>query len=222
MTPVQSPARRAIAALTTVAFLLAMNLRDAQARVQDKEDPAKAAAHFREGKKLYDLGKFNEAIAEWENGYEAKPDRAFLINLGHAHRELGNFEKAIFYYKRYLVGTAEDAPNRQLVIERIENMEKRLKDQQDAKERERLEKERLERERKKPDLTVPPPPPPQQQVPPPPPPPDETPIYGKWWFWTAIVVAAGAGVGVVLATRSNGVDPTKAPAGVDNVLDFRP
>jgi hypothetical protein len=39
---------------------------------------------------------------------------------------------------------------------------------------------------------------------------DTTPLYKKWWVWTVVgVVAAGATVGIVMATRSGGITPPR-------------
>lgn len=45
---------------------------------------------------------------------------------------------------------------------------------------------------------------------------EETPVYKKWWLWTAVgVVAAGAITGIVLASRPKNVE-------VPGVRDFDP
>lgn len=41
------------------------------------------------------------------------------------------------------------------------------------------------------------------QEPPPPPPAEATPVYGRWWFWTAVGVVAIAAVGVTYAVTSD-------------------
>jgi hypothetical protein len=46
----------------------------------------------------------------------------------------------------------------------------------------------------------------QPQQPPPPPPSEATPVYGRWWFWTAVGVVAISAVGVTYAaTRDSNV-----------------
>ena len=187
----------------------------------DKEDKEKAAAHYKEGKKLFDLGKFAEAISEWEKGYAAKEDKAFLINLGHAHREMGNFDKAIFYYKRYLVGIDDNAPQRAAVLEYISVLEaKRVEAQRKAEEE---AKAREARNNPPPDLTVKKEPK-ESTVPPPPPPPAEGGVVTKWWFWTGVAVVIGGGVATALLVSGggSGKDFTQPPAGLPagNVIRF--
>ena len=38
--------------------------------------------------------------------------------------------------------------------------------------------------------------------------PKATPVYKRWWFWTAVgvVVAGGAGTGIYLATRGDDIE----------------
>ncbi len=188
----------------------------------DKEDKEKAAAHYKEGKKLFDLGKFPEAIAEWEKGYAAKEDKAFLINLGHAHREMGNFDKAIFYYKRYLVGIDDNAPQRAAVLEYISVLEaKRVEAQRKAEEE---AKAKEARNNPPPDLSVKKEPKDKPLPPPPPPPPEEGGILTKWWFWTGVAVVVGGGVAIGVVASSSGKDFTQPPSNLPlppgNILRF--
>jgi len=55
------------------------------------------------GRKSYDLGHFDAAIVDFEAAYAAYPDKAFLFNIAQSHRQLGNNEKAIEAYRRFLV-----------------------------------------------------------------------------------------------------------------------
>jgi hypothetical protein len=61
-----------------------------------------ARAHFAKGLKAYDVGQFDEALAEYTEAYKSKPLPGFLFNLAQCHRQLGNFERAAFFYGRYL------------------------------------------------------------------------------------------------------------------------
>jgi tetratricopeptide (TPR) repeat protein len=142
-------------------------------------DPAERTAkrHFDRGQKLFALGKFDEALDEYQQAYDAKPIPDFLFNIGQCHRNLNNFDAAIFSFKKYLK-LAPDAENRDQVEEYIADLEA-------EQEKDNARKLRLVKEQ-----------------PPPPPPEGSTPVYKKWWFWTGIaVVAGGAGVGIYAATR---------------------
>jgi tetratricopeptide (TPR) repeat protein len=156
------------------------------ARVASADDPATRAAkrHFDRGQKLFTLGKFDEALDEYQKAYDASPIPDFLYNIGQCHRNLGNYEQAIFSFKRFLQ-LDPDAPNRDKVEIIIDELEDKL-------ERDGARKRHVEQ-------------------PPPPPPPRETttPVYKKWWFWTGIaVVGVAGGVGIYAATRPDGPPDT--------------
>jgi hypothetical protein len=63
-----------------------------------------ADAHARRGVALYDLGKYEAAILEFERAYTLVQSDALLFNLGQAHRKLDHCEQALHYYRRFLGG----------------------------------------------------------------------------------------------------------------------
>jgi hypothetical protein len=73
-------------------------------------DQVAAKSHFKSGKAYYDLGKYDEAIREFEAAYEAKSDPAFLFNLAQAHRLAGHPTEALHFYRTYL-RYVPDPPN---------------------------------------------------------------------------------------------------------------
>jgi tetratricopeptide (TPR) repeat protein len=72
--------------------------------------PQSAESHYRKGKKAYTVGHFAEAIEEFEKAFDIKPEPVFLFNMAQAHRQNGNLQRAIFFYRRYLEAdpTAKD------------------------------------------------------------------------------------------------------------------
>ncbi len=160
-------------------------------RVAHAEDAAERSAkrHYDRGKKLYNLQKFEEALAEFQKAYDASPLPGFLFNIGQCQRNLGDYKAAVFSYKKYLKLDPE-ADNREQVETLIDDLQRKI-DESDTN------KFQLGDNTKKPQ---------------PDPTPKETgsrPVYKKWWFWTgAAVVAAGAGVGIYLATRPSEPDTT--------------
>ena len=62
------------------------------------EDAAttKAREHYTRGSKLFALGKFDDAIREYEAAYELRDDPVFLYNIAQAHRLNRNSERALF------------------------------------------------------------------------------------------------------------------------------
>jgi hypothetical protein len=61
-----------------------------------------AMSHYVSGRRAYDLGRFDEAIAEWEAAYAAKPDTSFLFNIGQAHRQAGRCAEARAAFQRFI------------------------------------------------------------------------------------------------------------------------
>jgi tetratricopeptide (TPR) repeat protein len=91
---------------------------------RNPEAVARARAHYNKGTRQYDLGRFGEALAEFESAYLVVPDPVFLFNSAQCHRKLGNDEQALSFYRSYL-RNAPDAPNRSEVVKRIQDLEAR-------------------------------------------------------------------------------------------------
>jgi tetratricopeptide (TPR) repeat protein len=177
--------------MTLPRLLLALIVIAVAARGALADDAATRTAkrHFERGEKLYALTRFSEALDEYQKAFDAKPIPDFLFNIGQCYRNLGEYDSAIFSYRKYLTA-APDAPNRAQVEQLIAELEAR-KDRSDT--------HRL-------GLS-----PPQPAAPPPrvAAAPAERPIYTRWWFWTGIgVVAAGGGVAAYELTRPSGPPST--------------
>ena len=65
-----------------------------------KRQQAKAAVE--KGETAYKLGRFEEALEEYSHAYELFPAPALLFNLGQCHKQLKNYERAIFFFEGYL------------------------------------------------------------------------------------------------------------------------
>ena len=143
------------------------------------DDPSTRSAkrHFESGEKLFALGKFDQALDEYQKAFDAKQIPDFLYNIAQCYRNLGDYDQAIFSFKKFLK-LEPDAPNRELVEHTIEQL-------QDKKERGDGQKFFKKDE------------PPER-----PPPKDGKPIYKQWWFWTGVaVVGVAGGTGIYLGTR---------------------
>jgi hypothetical protein len=88
----------------------------AQAEVSDK---AAAKAHFEAATRLYDIHEYAKALDEYKAAYLAKPDPAFLFNVGQCYRKLGKPDQALEFYREYLKKAPPDDPNRPNVEARI-------------------------------------------------------------------------------------------------------
>jgi len=185
-------------------------------------DRAKAKAEYQRAQKAYDLGDFKTALTGYSEAYRLDPRPAFLFNIGQCHRNLGEHERAVFFFDRFLsFYPPGKAPQDKLAHDLL------------AEEEAKLKVERATASVVPPPAPVAPPPPALEPAPfpvaaPPPPPlvapaepaPEVTSsggIASKWWFWTAVgVVAAGAiTTAAVVAAKPQPRDTTLPPG------DFR-
>jgi tetratricopeptide (TPR) repeat protein len=158
-----------------------------------------ATEHLVHGSKLYEQGRFDEAIAELKAGYAIDPRPDFFYALGQAERKRGDCKAAIGWYQRYV----DSGPSTQRTVATL------------------VQIDRCKQELATSATSEPPPAaaPARDSTPRPP-----TPIYKRWWLWTAVAVVVlggvGVGVGVALSQRStfNSTLPdltwTKATLGV--------
>jgi tetratricopeptide (TPR) repeat protein len=84
-----------------------------------------AREHYARGTSYYDLGKYDDAIKEFEAAYQLKNDPAFLYNLAQSYRLAGNAERALHFYRTYLRYMPK-APNRAEIGDRIAALEKQV------------------------------------------------------------------------------------------------
>ncbi|MHB8420467.1 MAG: tetratricopeptide repeat protein [Myxococcales bacterium] len=88
----------------------------------------------------YNTGDFEAALAKATEAYRLKPLTALLFNMGQFHKELKHWERAEFFFKRYLA-ERPDASNRMLVEKLIAEVEAK---QQSSAPREPQSEGRLE------------------------------------------------------------------------------
>lgn len=84
---------------------------------------AQAKAHYGRGTSYYNLGRYGEALTEYEAAYLAVQDPPFLFNIAQCQRKMGKDEEALAAYRSYL-RVAPNAPNRPEVQKRIAELEK--------------------------------------------------------------------------------------------------
>lgn len=84
-----------------------------------------AREHFVKGTRAYDLGLYDEAVAEYMAAYKLKDDPVFLFNIGQAHRRAGHPAEALRFYKTYL-SKLPAADNRADVEAKIADLTKQL------------------------------------------------------------------------------------------------
>ena len=200
MTPIHTPCawsswpRRVWLA---VSLILAVTVAAPGTRTAHAEDAAtkQAKEHFFKGEKLFALGRFEAARDEYEAAFEAKPLPEFLYNIGQCHRNLGDYESAIFSFRKY-IKLKPDANNREAVEELIDELEDELAQAQRDAEKSRRDE-------------IPGRPPPARDT-------QSRPIYKKWWFWTGVVVVgAAATTATILATSPSSSIPDSDLGNVD-------
>jgi len=182
-------APRALARLVVVAlaaWMLVLAGAPARAGGGHPDDPATRAAkrHFKQGEKLFALGRFDAALEEYEAAFDAKPLPAFLFNIGQCHRNLHQYDAAIFSFRKYL-RLAPDATNRAAVEDLIRDLE-----HEQAVERARADQRETDRARAARHG------------------PTRQPIYKKWWLWTGVGIVAAGTTSAILLTRGGGIPST--------------
>jgi tetratricopeptide (TPR) repeat protein len=108
-----SPFRRLFALALGAGFVCATAARG--------EDAGKAREHYAVGLRAFDLGKYDEAIAEFEAAYRYKDAPGLLYNIAQAYRLSNRPEEAVRYYRTYLERNP-DAANRAEAESKIERL----------------------------------------------------------------------------------------------------
>jgi tetratricopeptide (TPR) repeat protein len=205
--------------LIAVGLLLGLLALSAPARAgADDPDTRAARAQFQRGEAAYQQGRFDQALSAYQAAYAAKPLPGFLFNVAQCYRNLGNDERAVFFYRRYL-SLDPKTDNRALVEQLIAESQKRLAPVTPPVPAVGTPPVRTAppplRLRPSPALT----PPPMLVATPPAPTADRQPLHRRWWLWATIggVVAAGTVTALLL---SRGGDPAR-PAGDLGTIDWR-
>jgi tetratricopeptide (TPR) repeat protein len=173
--------------LLAVCLLLLAFVRAAHA-----EDPPERAAkrYYERGQKLYNLQKFEEALEQYQKAFDAAPLPGFLFNIAQCQRNLGDYDAAIFSYKRFLRLDPE-SEKREQVEELVEELEQK-KAEGDTERLGLGKRKKVTEEEDEPVVESS----------------EGAPVYKKWWFWTGVAaVAVVGGVGIYYATKSSGGAP---------------
>ena len=197
-------------------------------------DKVAARAHYETATRQYEVHEYADALKEYKAAYIAKPDPAFLFNIGQCYRKMDKNAEALDFFQQFLKKSPPDDPNRALVEARIRNIEAGLNSNYDPFDRSGVGQ-------------LPPSPVPQVQpapVPQPTPPAasvqsltekssppvlqppvtqpmpsagvdlttsapvaenhESPPIYTTWWFWTGVGGAVVAGTIMAVVLSSGG------------------
>jgi tetratricopeptide (TPR) repeat protein len=196
------------------------------------EARAQAKAQVKKAQLDYKLARFEQALADYTYAYELYPAPALLFNLGQCHRNLKNYERAIFFFEGYLREAPKIDPDQRALTEDLIAESRAALDRQNAATAAAAARFAA------PPMAAPPARQPQTMArlalrsqsggttesptlmgidrnrPP-----GSTPVTHRWWFWTAIVgTALAAGAAAYYATG----DPRLiAPSGSLGTLDRR-
>jgi tetratricopeptide (TPR) repeat protein len=182
-------------AAVTLAIAAALGAVRRDALAQDKGDP-RAEKLFTESAELYREGRFAEAAQRLEDAYAISPEPVLLYNLARAYEGMGETERALSAYRRYLEADPTTRDRRSIET-RIETLERQLEERRALEEKTRAAAAARGRER-------------TDAVPP------RAPSPLPWIV--AGVGALGVGAGAVLGVMSQGKrddaeDPDAAPNG---------
>ncbi len=111
-----------------VATAVAGRSAQAQLTPQQKQE---IHQHYDRATRAYDLGKYPEAIDEYQKVYEIDGDPVMLYNIAQAYRLNDQPQDAIHFYRRYLQ-RAPEARNRDDVERKITSQEKVIEDKRKA------------------------------------------------------------------------------------------
>ena len=83
-----------------------------------------AKKHFIQGEAYYQQGDFRKALTEYKKAHAHKAHPALIFNMAQCHRQLGEYTKALFFYRLFL-SESPDADNKEEVLRRIREMEEK-------------------------------------------------------------------------------------------------
>jgi len=189
--------RARFAAVMTAAVLL-----PSLAAAATSEAEREARTHFQAGEARFKAGAFDEALAEYQKGYQAKPLPGFLVNIAQCQRRLGDLKSARATYQKFVL-VAPDSP----LIPQVRSMMAEI-DALLEKEQEKPPAETVTEEKPKPEAPPPAATPPLEAPAPvlvaaaPAPAPAPASTGHRWWLWGALgaVVVGGAITAVALST----------------------
>ena len=119
-----------VLALVFSMMLLALGTKEARAQLtpQQKQE---IHVHYQQATRAYDLGKYQEAVDEYQKVYEIDGDPVMLYNIAQAYRLNDQPQESIHFYRRYLQRSPE-ARNKEDVERKITAMEKLIEERRKA------------------------------------------------------------------------------------------
>ncbi len=100
--------------------------------MKDNSAESRGRVLFQRAETNYNLGKFEAARADYQASYDVDPHPALLFDIGQCYRNMGDYERAQFFYRRYTM-VAPASPNRP-AVERLITEMGRLAEERQARE----------------------------------------------------------------------------------------
>lgn len=104
-------------------LILALLMLSADVRAGEDDD-ARARALFQSGAVLYDEGRYEEAVAAFEEAYRLSARPALLFNIANALERLGRWDEALDVLSRYRAYARPD--ERETLDRRIGSLQRRI------------------------------------------------------------------------------------------------
>jgi tetratricopeptide (TPR) repeat protein len=156
------------------------------------QPPETARLEFDRGMRYYDLGEFALALEHFRASYRAQPHPDLLFNMAQCYRNLGNNERAIFFFERYVEHLPSGADAAEVDSLLVELKDRKLVVYEPPPLTATVGKSTYDLSLPS-DTTVR----------------EELPLVEKWWFWAAIFGAAtvAAGSAVLIAALTSRYAP---------------
>jgi tetratricopeptide (TPR) repeat protein len=113
-------AKRILAVVPVALFLISISI---HSYAQSESDLAET--HFKAATAYYNQGKYAKALEEFNEAYRLMPLPEITFNIAQCHERLGDIEKAIEVYNKY-IEEKPDAKDLQAVKDKIVSLEERL------------------------------------------------------------------------------------------------
>lgn len=161
--------------------------------------------HYEQAVALFEQGRFDAALAEFQAAYMQRQMPWLLINMGRTLHRLGKPKEALEQYDLYTKAESRiDAETRQ----RLDKYVAQAQAQAQAQPAD-----------PGPALTAVPTATPDKTSPPKSPGSSDKPLYKKWWFWTAI---GGAAAVVIVTGVAVGVTAGRSSSLPSDIMVYRP
>ena len=108
---------RVVAGLFAIAISMSTFAGAVRAQTQERPEDRdavlrRARQHFLEGRKAFEGRRYPAALEEFQAGYDLAPRPAFLLDMAHAARKMGDLPRARELYQRFLATNPPEADRR--------------------------------------------------------------------------------------------------------------